>query len=1372
MADDIPQKAIRFRLLVRIGSLLVTGAGFITLLGWILQLPFLTGLGSGRIPMAPNTALLFVLYGIAAFLRAQLPTHRGAYRAGLVLNIAGILVALPLLFLSSLGIHPAIEHLGFPVTGTVGGAPIGHMSPVTALCFLLAGLAYIALPPSFTDWPRRVRAAFCIASLLTATSFVLLLAYLFGSPLFYTGSFIPPAATTGFAFFALGIALLCLALPQTRFLRRKEDRVTRTEHALLLVFLLLAAGIVTVGYIYHLNHERRYRGEVERQLSTVSGLKVSELVQYRKERLGDASIFFRNSSFSSMVRRFLEQPEDTGVRRQLLAWIGNYGAQFESDRVFLTDTRGVTRLSVPGTREPADPAISRRISEIVRSGQMAFQDFYRNEHNGNIYLAVLVPVLDEREDRRPLGVLVLRIDPERHLYPLISHWPTPSRTAETLLVRRDGNDVLFLNELHFRKDAALALRFPLDPGSELPAVKAVLGKHGIVEGRDYRGEPVLADVREVPGTPWFVVARMDLSEVYGPVRERLWWMVSLVCVLLLAAGAGVGLVWRQQRARFYRERYEGERERAWLQDVISRSLDEIYVIDPATLRFKFVNTGGLRNIGYAMEELAAMTPVDIEPEHAEETFRAMVQPLVSGEREKLVFESVHRRRDGSDYPVEIHLQLVSAAGGNVFLAIVNDITARKRAEERIRKGYNLETALRRIDGKILKGADFREALKIACDAIVEMGYPMCWVGLAEPDFSVRPVEWRGFDTDYLDRMIFRWDESPEGMGPTGIAIRTGRSYVCPYIQTNGMYAPWRSEAVKRGFRSSASIPMNSGKGDALGILHVYGMSEKGIPPEDVHILEMFAQQCALALVSARRIEEFRAFHRRLASHIERMPLGYIAHDREFRIVEFNPAAERIFGWSSAEATGKHPFELIVPREMQARVSAAWSKLYEGEDFPVDTVGPAVRKDGATIICEWFNTPLRDATGAITGLTTMVHDITEKTRLEKQLQTAQKMESVGTLAGGIAHDFNNALTGIIGFGELLRYKMAGDEQAAHDLDEILRCAERASTLTRQLLAYARRQVIEPVHLNLSTLVAELVKFIGKVVGEHIEVKTSLEKDVPTIHADRGQVEQVVMNLCLNARDAMPEGGRLVVETQDVYLEEEYVRQNPYMKPGRYALLTVSDTGVGMDEKTRERVFDPFFTTKGPDKGTGLGLAMVYGIVKQHGGFIHLYSEPGKGTAFKAYFPVIEDPPDAVPEKRREETVRGGTETILLAEDEEAIRSFIERALKDLGYDVLVAGNGEEAIGIFRRNPEIALAVLDMIMPRKGGKEAFEEMHRQNPRLKVIFMSGYTSNGIHDSFVLTAGMPFLQKPFGPTILARKIREVLDTRGSVEGTENESG
>jgi PAS domain S-box-containing protein len=499
--------------------------------------------------------------------------------------------------------------------------------------------------------------------------------------------------------------------------------------------------------------------------------------------------------------------------------------------------------------------------------------------------------------------------------------------------------------------------------------------------------------------------------------------------------------------------------------------------------------------------------------------------------------------------------------------------------------------------------------------------------------------------------------------------------------------------------------------------------------------------------------------------LDTLPQRIFLKDRNSVYLSCNLNYAHDLGIEPAEIAGKDDYAFH-PREL--------ADGYRADDKSVMDSGTAKDveerfcADGKEMWAHTIKVPYRDEKGNVIGVLGIFEDITARVRgeedrrkLEEQLRISQKMEAVGTLAGGIAHDFNNVLTGIMGFGELLRLRLDGDVKSAEDLDEIMRCAERAATLTRQLLTFARRQVIDPSNLNVSTAVADMMKLIGKLVGEHIEVRTSLGKNVPTINADRGQIEQVIMNLCLNARDAMQKGGTLSVETGDVYLDEEYVRRNPYMKTGRYAQLAVSDSGVGMDEKTRERVFEPFFTTKGPDKGTGLGLAVVYGIVKQHGGFIHLYSEPGSGTVFKVYFPAVEAQPDVVPTIRREEIVRGGTETILLAEDEEAIRSLAERIMREFGYTVLVARNGEEAIEIFRQNKEIALAVLDVVMPRKGGKEAFEEMYKQNPRLKVIFMSGYSADAIHDSFVLIAGVPFLQKPFGPATLARKIREVLDTQ-----------
>ena len=715
---------------------------------------------------------------------------------------------------------------------------------------------------------------------------------------------------------------------------------------------------------------------------------------------------------------------------------------------------------------------------------------------------------------------------------------------------------------------------------------------------------------------------------------------------------------------------------------------------------------------------------------------------------------------GHPVDVEFVSNLYQVDNNRVIQCNIRDITERKRAEVSMKKGFQLESALLRIDTQILEGADTREVMGTACEAIVEMGYRMCWIGQPDPERIIRPVASKGFTDGYPENIDIRWNDSSGRMGPTETAVRTGQPCVIQSTRESPIFGPWRESAIAHGYLSMAAFPLKSGEGEGIGVMDVYSDREGAFGDEEVVRLGMFVQQCSIALMNARRIESLRDAKQRLAFHVNEMPLAYIVWDPGFGVVEWNPAAERIFGWKANEAIGKNAYELIICKEEWPQFERGWSKLLKGDESSY-SLNANVRKDGKIITCEWFNALLRDASGTVSGVLSMVHDVTEKADLERQLQTAQRMEAVGTLAGGIAHDFNNALTGIVGFGELLRMRMAGDEQALHDLDEIQRCAERAATLTRQLLTFARRQVIELVNLNVSTLVADLMKFIGKVVGEHIEVKTSLGKNIPTIHADWGQIEQVVMNLCLNAKDAMPEVGRLVVETEDVHLEEEYVRQHPYMRTGRYALLTVSDTGVGMDEKTRERVFEPFFTTKGPDKGTGLGLAMVYGIVKQHRGFIHLYSEPGKGTTFKVYFPAIEAQPDAVPTIRREEIVRGGTETILLAEDEEAIRSLGERTLKEFGYNVLVARNGEEAIEIFNQNKEIVLAVLDVVMPRKGGKEAFEEMHKTNPNLKVIFMSGYSADAIHDSFVLIPGTPFLRKPFGPTMLARKTREVLDTQ-----------
>ena len=491
----------------------------------------------------------------------------------------------------------------------------------------------------------------------------------------------------------------------------------RTAYTLILIFVFLTAGIVTASSLYYLDYEKRYRAGVESQLSAIADLKVGELTQFRKERLSDAAVLFRNVSFSALIRHFLENPRGADAQRQVQAWIDKYQANHQYDRVFLLDARGVVRMSAPTGPEPISAIISRRASEILRSGLVTFQDFYRDEHNQRIYLAVLVPVFDEPADRRLLGVLVLRIDPTVYLYPFISRWPIPSRTAETLLIRRDGNDALFLNDVRFQTDSALNLRIPLTLGDN-PAAQAALGREGLVEGPDYRGVPVIAHVRRVPDSPWFLVARMDTSEVYAPLRGRLWEIVGLAGVLLLGAAGATGFLWRQQRMRFYRERYQAaealreseERHRTILQTAI----DGFWLVDSLGSLLE-VNAAYCRMSGYSAEELLTMRIPDLQAAETGTDIAAHIQKIMTQGEDR--FESRHRRKDGSVFDVEVNILYRPFAGGQ-FVAFLRDITERKRAEE-IANRY-LSALQREHSASDGMNQELREKAKLLADQKAEV----------------------------------------------------------------------------------------------------------------------------------------------------------------------------------------------------------------------------------------------------------------------------------------------------------------------------------------------------------------------------------------------------------------------------------------------------------------------------------------------------------------------------------------------------------------------------------------------------------------------------------------------------------------------------
>ncbi len=482
---------------------------------------------------------------------------------------------------------------------------------------------------------------------------------------------------------------------------------------------------------------------------------------------------------------------------------------------------------------------------------------------------------------------------------------------------------------------------------------------------------------------------------------------------------------------------------------------------------------------------------------------------------------------------------------------------------------------------------------------------------------------------------------------------------------------------------------------------------------------------------------------------------WVFDNETLRFLEVNDAAVLHYGYSRDEFLAMTIKDIRPPEEIEGLITDLIHNSYPG---PNTRTKHHLKKDGSKIVVEVTAHPL--IFNGVGARLVLVTDITEKRSLADQLRQSQKMEAVGSLAGGIAHDFNNLLTAINGYTELALRLPDIDDRVKRNLKEVKRAGERAAGLTRQLLAFSRKQVLQPRVLDLNEIVEDIERMLRRLIGADIDLDTALDKDLGNIHADPGQIEQVIVNLVVNARDAMPDGGKLTIETANVTLDEEYASTHLGVTSGRYVMLAICDTGVGMSEEVKERAFEPFFTTKEVGRGTGLGLATVYGIVQQSSGNVWVYSEAGAGTTIEVYLPIYESSDDA---RDKEHTVQGdlsGKERVLVVEDDEQVRELTAEILKLHGYEVETAHNGDQALSICReRGGAVDLLLTDIIMPGMSGERLVESMAAEFPEIKVLYMSGYTDNAVIRRNVLTEGASFLQKPFSPTAMAAKVREVLD-------------
>ena len=729
------------------------------------------------------------------------------------------------------------------------------------------------------------------------------------------------------------------------------------------------------------------------------------------------------------------------------------------------------------------------------------------------------------------------------------------------------------------------------------------------------------------------------------------------------------------------------------------------------------------------------------------------------------FELTLKRQGSGTFTGSINARILKTASGETIgmEGFVRDVTERKRTEELLREQSNLAALGAEISQAAIHNETVPLMLAKCCDCLVnylDAALTRIWTldaqaGLLELQASA------GLDAgpDHLYRRI--------AVGHMEIGLIAAER--APILSNDAPHDPrisCRRWAQDAGVTSFAGFPLII-EDRLLGVAAIF--SRKNLSEAALESLALAANSIALGI--KRKLDEnaLRKTEEKYRSIFESSVEGIFQTVPSGRIITANPALARILGYESPEDLIANVHNIAATYAEPGDREELLNTM-ETHGFSKATEIHLRRKDGARIWTLARGRAVREPGGRILYYEGTLEDVTERKQLEEQLLQAQKMEAVGRLAGGVAHDFNNLLTAIIGYSSLAASKLHADESIRHDIREIEKAGRRAANLTNQLLVFSRRQVVQPRILSLNTLVKGVDSMLKRLIGEDVILSTDLDNDIGPIRADSGQIEQIILNLVINARDAMPDGGRITVSTRGANLTDPASLPHPALNPGQYVVLAVADTGSGMDKETQTRIFEPFFTTKEVGKGTGLGLSTVYGIVQQTGGHISVQSEPGRGTVFSLYVPVVGRAVDAPATDARPGPVAPGSETILLIEDDESVRTLSKVALQKVGYRVLDAGNAEEALKICEDYlAPIHLVLTDIVMPGVNGPKLVECLLSARENMKVLFMSGYTD----DSLVrlkLAAGAPFLQKPFAPAKLAEKVREILD--GTAEGPEHQTG
>jgi PAS domain S-box-containing protein len=1120
--------------------------------------------------------------------------------------------------------------------------------------------------------------------------------------------------------------------------------------ALALALLALLGG----GAGFYINQKQIVQRNAKDRFYAIGQTKVNQIAAWRTDLLRDAAILSSSPLLMDVMHGYLSNPGEK-TTRLIRDYLRHIQANYPVADVLLTDPRGRILMSLSGNLEPLG-GYRDALETACQNLKPVFTELTTEDRNPVPHISTVAPVPDLRDRTgKPAGVLILVYDASRFLYPLIQSWPLPSKSAETLLVRQDGDEVLFLNNLRHQEDAALKLRIPLTR-TDVPAVMAVQGMKDLVQGRDYRGEEVLAVLLPVPDSPWFMVAKENVDEVFAEWYFRAFLILALLSGGIAFTGATGWALWQKSRKSHFRNLYQTE---AKLRSSIERHSITLKAIGDAVIstdlagRVEVLNPVAEGLTGWAQDQASGRPLSEVFHIINEETRQTVENPVSKVLREGMVVGLANHTlliaKDGQERPIADSAAPIRDEKGRItgVVLVFRDQTDERRVQR-----------LNQVRMTLLEYASTHTLGEFLTKTLDEIGVlvnsPVGFYHFVSPDQQTLSLQ------QWSTRTLKEFCQTQGGGMHYGIdqagvwadCVREGK----PVIHNNYDSLPDKKgmpQGHARVIRELVVPVMRNNR--AAAILGV-GNKPVDYTEADVDAVSFLAdatwqivekKQSDQALAHSHELMQYIIEHNQSAIAVHDQNLNYVYVSRRY-LDEYNVKEDVI---------GKHHYEVFP--DLPQKWRDVHQRSLAGEIVRADD-DPYVREDGSTEWTRWECRPWHASDGSIGGIIIYTEVITQRKRLEDQVRQAQKMEAIGRLAGGVAHDFNNMLSVILGYAELAMEIAKPDDPLHGPLKEIQNAANRSAKITRQLLAFARKQTIAPRVLDLNEIVEGMLRMLRRLIGEDIELKWLPAADMWPLNMDPSQIDQILANLCVNARDAMDGGGRVVIETGRATFDEEACMGHADCRPGDFVLLAVSDNGQGMDKPTLDNLFEPFFTTKEVGQGTGLGLSTVYGIVQQNKGFIHVYSEPRTGTSFKIYLPRHDAP---VESDRDEDEILNAArdhETILLVEDEPAILKMATLMLEKLGYNVLAANTPGKALEVAKTfGSPIHLVITDVVMPEMNGRDLAEQLILLHPDMKILFMSGYTANVIAHHGVLDEGVRFIPKPFSRKDIALKVREVLD-------------